>query len=230
MPFNIDVRKISDTEANLSSSTKVYDNNFQLWPTDGANFGKYKQCDGIHTYSQLAFQDPTVAWGSGGGSGLSQDIIDGLEASESSAYPPSSINPYITGDEVGNELALRLLASSNLSDVASDAAARANLGLPSVYKATITDFAGATVSGVTNQLGGTPAWVNVEGGHLTLTIAGAFTADKTHVDVTSDIQSVVYHVGAQWVSANVIAIWARDSDGALVDPAEDIMVSIEVMP
>lgn len=107
MPFNIDVRKISDTEANLSSSTKVYDNNFQLWPTDGANFGKYKQCDGIHTYSQLAFQDPTVAWGSGGGgpaSALTQDEVDGIQANNP-LYPLSAINGVVSGDEMGSALA-----------------------------------------------------------------------------------------------------------------------------
>lgn len=105
MAYSGDVKTDHNTEASLSADTRITDPDFQYWPTTGANVGKYKQGDGIHTYAQLPFQDPTVAWGSGGGgpaSALTQAEVDGIQASTD---PLTGINAVVSAQELGNSLA-----------------------------------------------------------------------------------------------------------------------------
>lgn len=109
---------------------------------------------------------------------------------------------------------------------------RASLGVPSRYRAQISDLASdpPVVDQSLNQLGGTPAWARPGSGVYTLTITGAFTALKTyfwgmHTDPNAGLM-----ISAERTSANTITFSTFDADGGAIDPISPIQVFIDVEP
>lgn len=70
-----DKQILQNTEAELTADTTVYDQSFEAWPQDGAGYGKHKQFDGVHYYSQLSFVEDGVS--SGGITALTGDVTAG---------------------------------------------------------------------------------------------------------------------------------------------------------
>lgn len=87
-PYNTEKTLIVNTHANLLASTTVYGPDFELSPSDTADAGKHKICNGVNTYAELPFIEDAVVgsptWGSIGGTLTNQaDLVTALGAKQS---------------------------------------------------------------------------------------------------------------------------------------------------
>lgn len=220
---NLDKIIITGTAAELTADTTIYSVNFELSPTDTADAGKHKLCDDIHTYAQLSFIEDmgggggAAVWGTITGSLGNQGDLVGALLNKADDSDIVAVNSAISGEVSRAQSAEGVLTT-----------AVASKGL--VYVASILGGSPPTVNGTpVNQLGGTPAWARPGAAVYTLTITGAFTADKIDVHIALQGTGILPGDGVlplwEHTSANVITINWFDITLA---PAEPILFSIRV--
>ena len=86
------------------------------------------------------------------------------------------------------------------------------------YFAGVTTGNPPTTANEDNGFGGTPVWDTVQDGEYTLTITGAFTADKCTAFVNLTGASDVYSINAYRVDKDTYKVIVFDSTSTLVAP------------
>lgn len=88
--------------------------------------------------------------------------------------------------------------------------------------------AAPTATVLENDLGGTPTLARTGTGVYTLTLTGAWTANKVHIQVTVDSGATAVIARATRTSANVITINTYTEAGVAADLVGNLFVSIKV--
>lgn len=94
---------------------------------------------------------------------------------------------------------------------------------PKVYRATLTQAGlnAPTVTVLENTLGSTPVWSYSATGSYDLTLANAFTADKTFMNAG---QYPDVKVNVQRINANVVRVVSSDTTGGVEFPSDGLLL------
>lgn len=217
--------QIRKTTAEWAVDTKTYLEGMRLMDTDT---GVVRVSKGT-TYA--------LAWApsSGPGSVTSDDVSNesGLEgATVTEALDGIETELESQADDIAAVDSARIADKSELEqDILDEQTARiaADAAKGSVYRVALSLLSAdpPTVDYAINQLGGSPAWQRSGDGNYSLTLTGAFTANKRFAQVSNAKGGDLFHFAHEFADADTLAVTVTDNSGNPADPNKiEVVVTI----